>query len=288
VGQLYGVTVDEGVALRTPGGIAEPAATDTPETEDLTPESAFKRTVEDGRRRIQRPLPALIATGVVGGTDIGTGILGLLLVEQRTDNPLLGGLAFGIAFVALLLAQSELFTEGFLVPVSAVIARKASVRGLLKLWGVTILANLLGGWIITWLLMLAFPQLHVTAIKAANHFVSLGFGTQAFALAVLAGIAMTMLTWMQNGTESVTGKLIAAWAIAWLLAGGQLYHSILDSLLMFAALHTGHAPFGYLDWLERFGFAAAGNIVGGIGLVTTLRLVQVQHRVKAERAHPEV
>jgi formate/nitrite transporter FocA (FNT family) len=282
------VAVDEGVALRTPSGIAEPEATDTPETEDLTPESAFKRTVEDGRRRIQRPLIALVATGVVGGMDIGTGILGLLLVEQRTDNPLLGGLAFGIAFVALLLAQSELFTEGFLVPVSAVVARKATVRGLFKLWGVTIVANLIGGWIITWLLMLGFPELHATAIKAAGHFVNLGFSTQSFALAVLAGIAMTMLTWMQNATESVTAKLVAAWAIAWLLAGGQLYHSILDSLLMFAALHTGHAPFGYLAWLERFGFAAAGNIVGGIGLVTALRLMQVQHRVSAERAHPEV
>jgi formate-nitrite transporter family protein len=287
-GHRYAVAIDEGAAGRTPEGIADSEATDSPETEDLTPESAFKRTVEDGRRRIQRPIPALVATGIVGGMDIGTGILGLLLVEQQTDNPLLAGLAFGIAFVALLLAQSELFTEGFLVPVSAVIARKATVRGLLKLWGLTIVANLLGGWVITWLLMLAFPQLHGTAIKAASHFVDLGFTTQSFALAILAGVAMTMLTWMQNGTESIAGKLVAAWAIAWLLAGGQLYHSILDSLLMFAALHTGHAPFGYLAWFERFWWAAAGNILGGIGLVTTLRLVQVHDRVAAERAHPGV
>jgi formate/nitrite transporter FocA (FNT family) len=267
--------------------IADSAEEDTPETDDLTPERAFKRTVEEGRRRIQRPLVSIAATGVVGGMDIGTGILGLLLVEQATNSPLLGGLAFGIAFVALLLAQSELFTEGFLVPVSAVIARKATVRGLFKLWAVTIVANLLGGWLITWLLMLAFPDLHATAIKAATHFVNLGFTAQSFTLAVLAGVAMTMLTWMQNGTEEVVGKIIAAWAIAWLLAGGQLYHSILDSLLMFAALHTGHAPFGYWDWFVRFWWAAAGNIVGGIGLVTTLRMVQVQHRVSAERAHPK-
>jgi formate/nitrite transporter FocA (FNT family) len=273
------VTTDQGLATR--------ANSKNPESEDLTPEGAFKRTVEEGRRRIDRPLVALVATGVVGGTDIGTGILGLLLVEHATNNPLLGGLAFGIAFVALLLAQSELFTEGFLVPVSAVVARKSKLRGLLKLWGITIVANLAGGWIITWLLMLAFPDLHAAAIKAATHFVDLGFTGESFALAVLAGIAMTMLTWMQNGTESIGGKIVAAWAIAWLLAGGQLYHSILDSLLMFAALHTGHAPFGYLAWFERFWWAAAGNIVGGIGLVTTLRLMQVHHRVAAERAHPE-
>jgi formate/nitrite transporter FocA (FNT family) len=282
------MTVDEQVGARVPEGLSSRARVEAPENEELTPERAFRRTVEDGRRRIQRPLVAIVATGLVGGMDIGTGILGMLLVENETHSPLLGGLAFGIAFVALLLAQSELFTEGFLVPVSAVVARKATVRGLFKLWAVTIAANLTGGFVITWLLMLAFPELHPTAITAADHFVRLGFTSESFALAVMAGITMTMLTWMQNGTESIGGKLVAAWAIAWLLAGGQLYHSILDSLLMFAALHTGHAPFGYLDWFERFWWAAAGNIVGGIGLVTTIRLVQVQHRVAVERAHPEV
>lgn len=279
---------DQGVALRAPEGLSSKARTEQPETESLTPENAFRRTVEDGRRRIQRPLISIIATGVVGGMDIGTGILGLLLVEQATGSPLLGGLAFGIAFVALLLAQSELFTEGFLVPVSAVVARKATFPGLLKLWSVTIAANLVGGFVITWLLMLAFPELHGVAIEAGSHFVNLGFTTRSFALAVLAGVTMTLMTWMQNGTESIGGKIVAAWAVGWLLAGAQLYHSILDSLLMFAALHTGHAPFGYSDWFERLWWAAAGNIVGGIGLVTTIRLAQVQHRVAAERAHPEV
>jgi formate/nitrite transporter FocA (FNT family) len=88
--------------------------------------------------------------------------------------------------------------------------------------------------------------------------------------------------------EADRGKLAAAAGIAWLLAGGQLFHSILDSLLMFAALHTGHAPFGYLDWFERFCWAAMGNTIGGVGLVTALRLLQVPHRVALERAHPEV
>jgi formate/nitrite transporter FocA (FNT family) len=282
------MTLDQGVGMRAPDGVASKSAETPAEQEDLTPERAFRRTIEDGRRRIERPVVSMVATGFVGGMDIGTGILGMLLVEKQTGNILLAGLAFGLAFVALLLAQSELFTEGFLVPVSAVVARKATMRGLLRLWAITILANLVGGFVVTWLLMLAFPELHETAIQAANHFVVLGFSTQSFALAVLAGLSMTMLTWMQSGTDAIIGKIVAAWAIAWLLAGGQLYHSILDSLLMFAALHTGHAPFGYLDWFERFWWAAAGNIVGGIGLVTTIRLVQVQHRVAVERAHPEV
>ena len=50
---------------------------------------------------------------------------------------------------------------------------------------------------------------------------------------------------------------------------------------MFAALHAG-APFGYLDWLGTLGWACLGNMIGGIGLVTVLRLVQVGADVVTE------
>ena len=55
------------------------------------------------------------------------------------------------------------------------------------------------------------------------------------------------------------------------------------SLLTFAALHAG-APFGYLHWLGVAGLATVGNMVGGLGLVTMLRLVQVgQERIAQAR-----
>ena len=61
---------------------------------------------------------------------------------------------------------------------------------------------------------------------------------------------------------------------AFLLVAGTLSHTVVASLLLFAALHAG-APFGYADWLEVAGIVTAGNLVGGLGLVTLLRLVQV-------------
>ena len=53
-----------------------------------------------------------------------------------------------------------------------------------------------------------------------------------------------------------------------------MFHSILDSLLIFGALHTGDAPFGYLDWLRWFSYTVTGNVLGGLLLVTLLRLVR--------------
>jgi formate/nitrite transporter FocA (FNT family) len=95
------------------------------------------------------------------------------------------------------------------------------------------------------------------------------------------------MTRMQHGTDSVPGKIAAAVAGAFLLAGLQMFHSILDSLLIFGALITGHAPFGYLDWLAWFGYTAPANLIGGLILVTLLRLIRTKDRLKEERADAE-
>lgn len=236
----------------------------------------FQRTVAEGEHRLTRSWPGLLATGLVGGLDVGVGVLGLLLVKEETGSVLLAGLAFGIGFMALTLAQSELFTENFLVPVAAVTARRATVLQLLRLWFGTAVMNLAGGWVITGLIMAGLPKLRGTAVDIAREYATLPAG-QAFSLAILGGLVITLMTWMERATESVPGKLAAAISAAFLLVAGTLNHAIVVSLLSFAALHAG-APFGYAHWLSMAGLATVGNIIGGVGFVTVLRLVQVGHR----------
>ena len=249
-------------------------------------EQAFLGVVDEGRRRLYRPWIPLLATGAVGGIDVCTGVLALLVVKQATKSALLAGLAFSIGFIALTLARSELFTEDFLIPVSTVIARQARMRMLLRLWIGTLVANLAAGWVITWFIVDGFPNTKATAVEAGYHYVQLGLGVRAFSLAVLGGTVITLMTWMQHSTEAVPAKIIAAITTGFLLGGAQLNHAIVNSLLMFSSLHTGRAPFGYLQWAETAGWAALGNLAGGIGLVTVLRLLQVPHKVAGERANP--
>lgn len=89
---------------------------------------------------------------------------------------LVAGLAFSIGFIAVTMARSELFTEDFLVPVVTVVARQATVRNLFRLWAATLVANLAGGWVIMWLVMLAFPELATTAVASGSTYVDLGIG----------------------------------------------------------------------------------------------------------------
>jgi formate-nitrite transporter family protein len=249
-------------------------------------EDTLQRTVQEGKRRLERSWAPLIATGLVGGIDVGTGVLALLVVESQTGNKLLAGLAFSIGFIALAMARSELFTEDFLVPVGTVIARQAPLRQLARLWIVTAAGNLVGGWVFTGLIIAGFPAVKQTAADAGAYYTGLGIGWKSFALALLGGAVITLMTWMQHATESLGTKLVPAVTTGFLLAGLQLNHAIVASLVIFAGLHTHVTSYGYLDWAGAAGWAALGNMVGGIALVTLLRLLQVPDKVKEHVGNP--
>ncbi|MGI8678174.1 MAG: formate/nitrite transporter family protein [Jatrophihabitans sp.] len=260
-----------------------PARPDPPDKSEGEIEDAFDRLVDEGETRMARPLVALVSTGLLGGIDVGTGVLAYLLVEHQTHDKLLAGLAFSVGFVALLLARSELFTENFLVPVVALVAGKRSPLRLARLWAVTLVTNLAGGWLMAWLIVTGLPGITKTVIETGSHYADLGVSAESFALAVLAGAVITLLTRMQHATESLGVQIVPAILFGALLAGGQLFHCVLDSLFMFGALIVG-APFGYLDWLAALGWSAFGNLVGGLGLVTAIRVLRVPHRVAEVRA----
>ncbi|MGH3826874.1 MAG: formate/nitrite transporter family protein [Pseudonocardiaceae bacterium] len=253
-----------------------------PDVPQRDSEQTFDRLVEEGQQRLGRSWLGLAATGFLGGLDVGVGVLALLLVEHTTHSVLLGGLAFSTGFIALSLAGSELFTENFLVPVVAVVAKRGAPLDLARLWGITLLTNLLGGWVVTGLVMAGFPALRASAVEAAQSYVDLGYGWRAFALALVGGMLITLMTHLQHATDSDGVRLVPAVLVGFLLSAGKVNHAIVASLVCFAALQAG-APFGYRDWLELFAFAGLGNMLGGFGLVTVLRLLQVPHKVLAER-----
>jgi formate/nitrite transporter FocA (FNT family) len=259
---------------------AELGETDSPVEDELT--EAFETIVSEGAQRLHRTWREVLSTGFAGGLEVATGVLAMFAVVTETGSHLLGGLAFSIGFIALLLARSELFTEGFLVPVTAVVAGRASTRQLGKLWGGTLIANLAGGWLVTWLIITAFPEYGKTAIASATKFVDAPLDLRAGCLALLAGSTLTLMTRMQHGTTSDPARIVAAIAGGFLLAGLGLFHSILDSLIIFSALHAG-APFGYGAWLGWFWYTALLNMAGGLVVVTFLRLLRSKNLIEAER-----
>lgn len=254
------------------------------------PEEIFEKSRREGARRLERPFVEVASTALAAGFDIAAGVILLgvlssaLAAHFGTDAAsVAGALGFGVGFIYLIVGRGELFTENFLVPVAAVVAARDTVWSLLRLWGATLALNLVGGWGFTWLVVRAFPDLLDTARAAGTHYAQLGVSVRSLALAVLAGVVITLMTRMQHATESLGVQLVPAVLFGALLAAGGLFHSVLDSLLMFAALHAGSVPFGYADWAGALAWSVFGNLLGGVALVTFIRLVRVPHRVAEER-----
>lgn len=133
-----------------------------------------------------------------------------------------------------------------------------------------------------WIAVHALPELGATAIESSAVFVDAPLDLQSVCLAFLAGSSITLMTRMQQGAHSETGKIVAAVAGAFVLAGLVLFHSILDSLIIFAGIHAG-GPIGYGDWIAWFWYVALLNMAGGLLVVTTLRLVRSKELIQRER-----
>lgn len=92
----------------------------------------------------------------------------------------------------------------------------------------------------TWLIITGLPDLKDTAVSVGTHYAHLGINVHSFALAILASAVITLMTRMQHATENLGVQLVPAILFGALLASGQLFRSVLDSLFTFAGLWSGH------------------------------------------------
>ncbi len=133
--------------------------------------------------------------------------------------------------------------------------------------------NLLGGWIFIGIIIMALPEVRSSALSNGEQLVAVGVGRESFASAVLAGVVITLMTWMEQSTRSMPARLLAVIVTAFLLMAPPLHHVIIAAVEMFAALHVG-AGFGYGTWAAITAWSLVGNMAGGILLVTALRMIQ--------------
>ena len=133
-------------------------------------QESFDRTVEEGAQRLNRSFRDVLLTGLFGGFEIGVGIMAYLGVLYETGNHLLAGLAFSAGLIALLLAKSELFRKASWCPLRPSSRGRQATPRLGKLWGGTLVANLVGGWLFMALIMTAFPQWSETITKEAAYY----------------------------------------------------------------------------------------------------------------------
>jgi formate/nitrite transporter FocA (FNT family) len=262
--------------------------TDAPE-----PEEIFERTRREGARRLDRPLLELISTSVAAGFDILVGIVVLTLLESQLEHQfgthaahVFGSIGFGIGFVFLIVGRGELFTENFLVPLAGLHGRgRRGLGKIAELWTVSPIFNIAAGGFLAVLVSVHSVLPYGTggaARKTAETIYANGW-LALFVSAVFAGALITAMTWFVEGQASVGVRIAVGWAAGAILALGSFDHVIVVTLELILGIRFG----AHIHWsfvVENFFVAAAGNMVGGIGLVTLNRFTQAKSGGRAASA----
>lgn len=251
---------------------------------DRTPEEIWRESLQEGERRLERSWPALAATGFAGGADVMLGIIavvvasaGLSAAMPEPTAHILGSLLFGLAFVFITLGRAELFTENFLIPVGAVVSSGASISQLMRMWATTLVFNFVGlavlGLLVSVSRVLPPGSLHAAGV-ITNTLGDRSF-VAALVSAILAGVVMTVFTWVTTAAESGTARILAALLVGFLLLAPALNHAVVGFGEMFLGLVSGTTHADWLDLARNVAIAILGNLIGGVGLVFPTRLAQV-------------
>lgn len=223
-----------------------------------------------GIAKARLPLGQMFTLAGLAGAFIGFGGAAYLMVMTGADagyGParLLGGVAFSLGLILVIVGGAELFTGNALM-VMAAVDRKITLRALLRNWGVVYLGNFVGAvglavaFAFSGLLEAPFGQ---TAVQVASAKLAL-FPMQALVKGALCNALVCLAVWLTFAARTAAGKILA---ILWPVSGFVLLgleHSVANMFLIPLGILAG-ADIGLGATLSNLFWVTLGNIIGGAG-----------------------
>ncbi|QCC57430.1 formate/nitrite transporter family protein [Natrinema thermotolerans] len=249
------------------------------------PAEIFDRAVDEGQRRLEQSLLELAATSFIAGFTIVFGIVALGVVDGLVEPQfgeaahVAGALTFGVGMVFLVVGRTELFNENFFDPVAAAAARDGTwlLVPIGRLWAVTLVFNLVGGFLFAVVFAVdgVLPPESAHALSGTAEGIVNRPARGIFASAIVGGALVSLLSFLLAAADSVGSRLALAYLVGFLLALGPFDHVVVTAIhVFFGYLFDAAIGSGALG--ETIAVSAAGNVVGGIGLVTFAHVAQVR------------
>jgi len=256
----------------------------------FSPKEIAARVETIGVAKARLPLLSMLMLSVLAGAFIGLGALYFVLVKSDPSlgfaaRQVLGGVAFALGLILVVVAGAELFTGNNLLAM-AWADGKISTRDLLRNWAIVCGGNLVGAAGLALLVFLSrHPEMNNSAIaqeylRIAVAKVAMPFWT-AFFKGILCNVLVCMAVWMALAGRSVIDKAVAiVFPISAFVAAG-FEHSIANMYfiplgLMIKALDPAFTAGTDLDlsgltWgtflINNLLPVTIGNIIGGAVLV---------------------
>lgn len=249
----------------------------------LDPKEIFDKAAEEGKRRLDQSLLALLATGFIAGFTVIFGILAQALIESAAEPhfgefaSVLGALGFGVGITFLVLGRAELFSENFFDPIATAFEGKENhvLRRLIRLWVLTFALNIVGGTSLIIILSLegALPTIAHEPLVSTGQELANSAPVATIARSVVGGALVALLSFLVIAAQSSGARAVMGLAVGFLLALGPFEHVVVSLLHMQFGWFLGADITG--EQITKVGaISLAGNLLGGIGLVTLSHAAQ--------------
>ena len=198
------------------------------------------------------PCRKLLVSGFLAGAYIGLGGLLAIVIGKGIAPATAGGFVynglgrfmfaatFPVGLMLVVIGGAELFTGNTAVVMPGVLAGRASVRGLLRNWGLSYAGNFAGG------VFVAYALAYLTGLLAAEPYLgavralAVDKTNLAFPVAFWRGVGCNWLVclavWLACAADDMAGKVLAIWFPIMAFVGLGFEHSVANMFFIPAGM----------------------------------------------------
>ncbi|WP_413520314.1 formate/nitrite transporter family protein [Psychrobacter glacincola] len=258
--------------------------------------SILVEQVMDAKETFERSLGSLFTSAFTAGLEIGISFFMILSAFALLSSVLpsqyaivLASLLYPLGFIIVVIGQSLLFTEQTSLLSLPVLNGIEPLSKLLRLWGIVITGNIVGGCLFAALMVGLGLNMQLFSVSDIDTYAEhvLGFAWWViFGSAILAGWMMGVAAWLVTSARDTLSRIVLVTLITGSIGFLGLHHSIVGNIEVFSAVLYGNnvSLWRYLLFLIVI---LVGNTIGGVVFVAVLKnrtfLFQVE-KVKEQTA----
>jgi len=249
----------------------------------------FEIIRREGEGELARGFSALWWSGIAAGLSIGFSVLTEAYLSAHLPDepwkPLVDNLGYSVGFLIVIMSRQQLFTENTLTAVLPFLSHGGHVWWLvlLRLWGIVLLANLIGSLIFAYFIVhsgILSPDVAQAVTRIGEEMMS-NTPAQMFFKAIVSGWLIAALVWMLPSAEN--SEFLVITLMTYLIALFDLTHVVAGSTEAFQLYLVGRADVAAV--VGRFLLPTlAGNVVGGTLLFAVVSYAQVRSEIKKTKA----
>lgn len=256
------------------------------------PDDILQTAIREGLLQYTRGVLSLFLSSVAAGLMLGftAMVVAVVTVAFGEADPmrlrLAQALVYPAGFIICIMAGAELFTEHTATAVYPALDRRVGVRGLLRVWFVVLLGNLVGALLSAGLLALAEPVVGGSAGygRVGAHLVAYD-AWPLVGSAVLAGWLMALGAWLILVTPPAVSQMVAIYIVTFVIGLGGLHHSIAGAIEAFAAIFISDTV-SWWQAMRMIALAGLGNLIGGSLFVAALNYAHIRQSEHAQGGRP--